>query len=272
MSSLSISEAWDETKEIFSRDGKLYVSVALALIALPTTINTLVNPGGMANSSPLWKDLVGLAASLVGVAGQLALIRLALGPSVTVGGAISHGLRRLPVYIGAVLIILLCFALIALPLVMLALAVGVPLQAKPMPASPALVVISLLFFAFVLFVAVRFIMSAAVASAEPVGPVAILKRSWSLTSGHFWPLLGFIILYLAAAVLLLMAVVSATGAVVGLFIGSIQPLSAGALVLALVQALVSAGVSTVFFVMIARMYAQLAGRDAAQVSVPSSGI
>ena len=68
----------------------------------------------------------------------------------------------------------------------------------------------------------------------------------------------------------LLAVVSATGALVGLFIGSVQPLSTGALILALVQAVVSAAVSTLFFVMIARIYAQLAGRDA-QVSVRSSG-
>ena len=32
------------------------------------------------------------------LAGQLALIRLALGPSITVGGAIAHGVRRMPIY------------------------------------------------------------------------------------------------------------------------------------------------------------------------------
>jgi len=147
---------------------------------------------------------------------------------------------------------------------------GVPLQAKPVPASPGLLVLSLLFFALVLFLAVRFIMAGAVASAEQAGPIAILKRSWNLTSGHFWPLFGFIVVYLIAAVVVLLAVVSATGALVGLFIGSVQPLSTGALILALVQAVVSAAVSTLFFVMIARIYAQLAGRDA-QVSVRSSG-
>jgi len=112
MSSLSISAAWEESKAILGRDGQLYLSVALALIALPTTINTLVNPGGMTNSTPGWAALLGLVASLIGVAGQLALIRLALGPSVTVGGAIVHGLRRLPVYIASVLIIILCFLIV----------------------------------------------------------------------------------------------------------------------------------------------------------------
>ena len=272
MSRLSISAAWDEAKAILSRDGQLYLSVALAMIALPAAINALVNPSGISNSSPWWADVVGLVASLIGVAAQLAIIRLALGPSVTVGGAIVHGLRRLPIYIAAVCIILLGFALIIIPLTMALVALGVPLQAKPVPASPATIVVSLLFFALVVFAAVRFIVSAAVASAETSGPIAILQRSWRLTAGHFWPMLGFLVLYLIGTILLLMAVISAVGAVVRLFMGPIQPLSPGALILALVQALVSAAVSTVFFVMIARIYAQLVGRSEAQAGVPNSGI
>jgi hypothetical protein len=272
MSSLSISAAWDETKAILARDGQLYLSVALAMIALPVAVNSLVNPAGMSKSSPWWANLVGLVAWLIGVAAQLAVIRLALGPSVTVGGAIVHALRRLPMYIASVLIILLGFALIIIPLSMALVALGVPLQAKPVPASPILIVVSLLFFALVIFLTVRFIVSAAVASGEQIGPIAILQRSWRLTAGHFWPMLGFLILYLVGTILLLTAVVSAVGAVVGLLLGPIHPLSPAALILALVQALVSAAVSTLFFVMIARIYAQLVRRSEVQASVPSSGI
>lgn len=272
MSSLSISAAWDESRSILARDGQLFAAVALALIALPTAFNSLLNPGGMTSSTPLWADLVGLAASLIGVAAQLSIVRLALGPSITVGGAIVHGLRRLPTYFVAVLVILLGLMVLAVPVGMLLMALGVPLQAKPIPASPQLIIVSLVVFAIVIFLAVRFLLSAAVASAEPVGPIALLRRSWGLTGRHFWPLLGFVALYLVGAVLLLMAVISAVGAVVGLLMGPIQSLSAGALIIALVQALLSAAISTIFFVMIARIYAQLAGREHAQASVPSSGI
>lgn len=272
MSRVSISAAWDDSKAILARDGGLFAALALALIALPTAINTLVNPAGIGNSTPLWADVVGLAASLIGVAAQLSLVRLALGPSITVGSAIAHGFRRLPIYIAAVLVILLTFMLIAFPLILLLMALGVPLDAKPVPASPEVVVTTILVFALVIFIAVRFIVSAAVASSEPVGPIAILKRSWRLTAGQFWPLAGFLLAYVICAVLLMMAVISAVGAVVGLTMGAIQPMSAGALILALVQALLSAAVSTLFFVMIARIYAQLVGRADAQAGVPSSGI
>ncbi|QNP44743.1 hypothetical protein H9L14_08085 [Sphingomonas sediminicola] len=43
-SSLSISRAWDETREIFRRDGGLLVSVALALIVLPEVVVGIVSP------------------------------------------------------------------------------------------------------------------------------------------------------------------------------------------------------------------------------------
>jgi hypothetical protein len=38
MANLSISAAWDETKAILAHDGKLFASVALALIALPALV------------------------------------------------------------------------------------------------------------------------------------------------------------------------------------------------------------------------------------------
>ena len=44
MRRLSISAAWDESKVIFARDGQLLTAVALALVALPSTINGLLNP------------------------------------------------------------------------------------------------------------------------------------------------------------------------------------------------------------------------------------
>ena len=87
MRALSLSQAWDETKAIIMRDGRLFASVALALVALPAAIEGLVSPRGMDASAPWWVDAVMIVASLIALAGQLALIRLALGP-------VDHGWRR----------------------------------------------------------------------------------------------------------------------------------------------------------------------------------
>jgi len=53
--------------------------------------------------------------------------------------------------------------------------------------------------------------------------------------------------------------------------GDIAPLTIGGLLVAIVTQLVSAIVSVIFFVIIARIYVQRAGGEA-QPSVPSSGI
>ncbi|WP_308516342.1 hypothetical protein [Sphingomonas flavescens] len=273
MRRLSISAAWDESKAIFARDGQLLMAVALALVALPSAINGLLNPGGVsASETPWWIDLIAVIASLVALGGQLALIRLALGPSITVGGAIAHGMRRLPIYFLAVLMLVIALFLAAVPLAFLLSALGVPINQRPVPMSPALSFVSIAVLIAIIAIGVRLIMSSSVASAEDVGPIQIIKRSWALTSGNFWPLLGFLLMFLVATIILLTAIGSATNVVVRLTLGPAQPLSAAALVVALVSALVSAAVTTVFAVMLARIYLQLAGRSGAEVGVPSSGI
>src|SRR3954453_19429487 len=128
MRGLSISQAWDETREILIRDGRLYVAVALALVVLPAVVTGVINPSGVASTkNPLWITLVSFAASLITLAGQLGLVRLALGPSVTVGGAIAHGMRRMPVYLGAALLIILALLVVAVPFGLALAAMGVPL-------------------------------------------------------------------------------------------------------------------------------------------------
>jgi hypothetical protein len=273
MKSLSISAAWDETRAILARDGRLYISVALALVALPTAINSLINPGGMnGRSTPLWIDGVTLLVSLTTLAGQLALIRLALGPSVTVGGAIGHGVRRLPIYLLSVLIIVAGFVLLLVLIGVLLAALGLPVQRQlVLPLTPGTVIAVILFLVIVFYFGVRLILTSTVASAEEAGPIAILRHSWRLTAGHWWRLFGFLFTFLLGAIILLIAIGSAAGVAIGLLVGSIQPMSAGALVLALVQALVSAAVTTLFAVMLARIYAQLVGRGEAQAGVPRSG-
>ena len=92
----------------------------------------LVNPGGGRACRRRRYGWCGLAlvAYLIALAGQLALIRLALGPSVTVGAAIAHGGKRLPIYLRGVLMIVFAL-LIVLIVIGLALgAMGVPCDAR----------------------------------------------------------------------------------------------------------------------------------------------
>lgn len=273
MQALSISRAWEETRSLLLRDGKLFASVALALISLPTAVAGLINPSGMSDTStPILVDLIALVASLIALAGQLALIRLALGRGETVGAAIAHGLRRLPIYLVAVLLIVAGLVVLGIPFAGVMLAAGIPLdRSGSVPNSPLVLLLALLYAAAACFFAIRFVLSTAVASAEPVGPIGILRDSWRLTAGHWWRLFGFVVLFFILAIVVLLAAGGAVGVAAGMLFGGIQPMSAGALVLALVQALLNAALTVLFTVMLACIYTQLAGRDEAQVSVPSSG-
>jgi hypothetical protein len=270
MPGLSISKAWEESKAILAHDGRLIASVALALVALPTAVSGLIDPKGMTGSGPVWTDVVVLVASLLALAGQLALIRLALGPSTTVGAAIAHGLRRVPVYLLSAILIVIALMILAVPFAVAMSLSGIPLDAGPIPMTPTAVVLLILFFAVVFFVAVRMLMTAPVASAEHAGPIAIIRRSWALTAGHWWHLLGFLLVFFIGAIVTLLAIGAAAGVVAQLLLGSVEAMSPAALLVALVGAVANSAITALFALMLARIYSQLTGGEA-QVSVPSSG-
>lgn len=270
---LSISRAWDETREIFQRDGGLLVSVALALIVLPSIIVTIVAPAGTsaATSPSGMVQLLRLIDGLIGFVGQLAIIRLTLGPATTVGAAIGHGARRFPSALGSVLLLVLGFALIMVPvLLVVALLLGVNVaHLHPKPTGPETLLI-LILIATIIAVSVRFTLMSPVASAEEIGPVTIIRRSWDLTKGHYWRMFGVLALLLVTALFLF----ATAGVIGGLFARllspQIEPFSVGALILAIVAGAAQGVFSLLASMMLARIYAQVAGRDA-EASVPISG-
>jgi hypothetical protein len=266
MRKVSISQAWDETRVVLARDGKLIASVALALLVLPGLVVNVLLPEASGLGTPqavLWTIVI-IFGFLVTFAGQLSIVRLATGPHITVGDAIKHSALRVLPFIGA-------FLLWTVPLVLLA---SVPFQLirrdpthPPAVASLGLLAIGLLG----IFLAVRFLLAGPVASSEPGGPVAILKRSWNLSAGNWWRLFGFLLIFFVGALVLIWATTAVIGVVARLTIGEISRGSVAALIVVLIAQCVTAAVYAVLFVMEARMYVELAGRDDAHASVPRSG-
>jgi hypothetical protein len=261
---LSISMAWDETRGVLRRDGRLIATVALALMVLPGTVHELVSPNAPAGELPdpgAWM-IVALVAFLVGIVGQLAVIRLAIGPQTSVGEAISHGTRRMPSLVGAMLLWLV-------PLVGLLLALASAMRESKDSAPLALAFLILV--VVLVYLGVRLITATAIAGAENAGPIGILKRSWALSSGRWWRLFGFLFLFVIAAAAVLFAVKALVGLLVEVLFGTPEPMSIGALIVALVAQLAIAAVTVFFLVMIARIYLQLSAPEPAEASVPSSG-
>ena len=267
---LSLSKAWEECRRIFARDGSLLTAIALALLVLPQIVTGVVTPAMHAEPS-LGGRIVELLAALTGVIGQLAIIRLALGPSTTVAEAIRHGMRRFPAVLGALILLMLALMVILVPVMAVLIAAGA-IQVPASGAEPggAFTMVALLLGVACVLIAVRFMLTVPVASAEDAGPMTILKRSWRLSGGHFGRLLGLELLLLVAAIVLLLTAQIVGGLVAEMIGGEIAPFSLSALVFAVVMASAQAAFTVLASVMLARVYAQLAG-GGAEVSVPSSG-
>ena len=272
MPQLSISRAWEESRAIFTRDGGLLTAVALALLVLPATVAGLISPPFGGSATYLGR-VVSIIAGCIGLAGQLAIVRLALGPSTTVGQAIQHGVRRFLPTFAAVLMLVVAFAAIVIPLMVLLLylrVVGMPVEGQQPP--PSFAVFSFVMALAALLLSIKFSQIVPISVAEQQGPLTMIKRSWRLTSGHYWRLLGFMVLVVVAALIVLLAAQFVGLFAARLIAGNVAPLSLAALVFALIEAIASAAMTILFALMLARIYLQLAGRDQPHASVPSSGI
>lgn len=265
MLKLSLSRAWEETTAVLARDGRLFLPVALALFALPGLILSVsvpeTEPGQILAAGP-WLA-VGIAALLVSLIGQLSVIRLAMEPHVTVGEAISHAAKRLLPYIGAALVWLV-------PILLLGSSLYAFLEVNQTHSSiPASIALIALCFVFA-FISVRLMLASAVASAENIGSFGILRRSWDLSRGNWWRLFAFLLLFGIGAVCLIWALESVAALLVRMVVEDSGPRSLGGLIIAIIGQLVSALVSVVLFVMLARIYVQQSGTGV-QHGVPSSG-
>jgi hypothetical protein len=262
---LSISQAWDESKAVIARDGSLLSTIALAMFVLPGVISDVATPAAPAGELPkpgLWIVLT-VIALLVALVGQLAVVRIAISSGQTVGEAIRHGARRSPAYLAATLMWILPILVVAV--VLAARLVGPPANASPMAALGLILLCGV-----ALWFAIRMLMTSPVASAEAVGPMEIIRRSWRMTQGHWLRLFGFFVAILLAAIVAVTAVTAIGGILAKILFGGVEPLTVGALLVALLVQIVSAIVSVILMVMVARIYVQLGGEGAA-VTVPTSG-
>lgn len=263
MSTLSISKAWDETRDVLARDGRLIGAVALAAVLLPQAISGVIAPPANLSGEqpPSWMPVLALIVAVAGLVGQIAVMRLALGPATSVGEAITHGLKRLLPAFAAILLFAIPLVLV-LSIVLAAIAGPAKLEAMMAGGTPdASIGRAILIFALVaLAVSVRFQMILPVATSEDGGPIHIFRRSWELTAGHYWRLLGFLLLVGLVAIVVLLTAQITGGLLAQAVFGEAKPLSVSALVIALVTGVVQTVLVVIVSTMIARIYLQLAGR------------
>ncbi|MGE5564135.1 MAG: glycerophosphoryl diester phosphodiesterase membrane domain-containing protein [Bacillota bacterium] len=264
---LSLSRAWEETTAVLARDGRLFLAVALALFVLPGLVLDVSMPTMSPGQLPPAGAWIGIAivALVIWLIGQLSVIRLAMEPHVSVGEAIARGAKRVLPYI-------LSGFLWLIPILVIGSVLSAVLQLNQQHPSVAAALALIVLTVAAVFLTVRLMLSSPVAAAEEAGPVRILHRSWDLTRGNWWRLFAFVVLFWIGALCLVWAVDAVAGLLVRLVAEDAGPRSLGGLLVSIVSQLISALLSVVCFVMLARMYVQLSGSGTAQASVPSSGI
>ena len=269
MSSLSISTAWEETRASLARDGQLYAAVALALIVLPEVIFAVVG-APVGEQATLLARVTYTVVILLGFVAQVALNRLAIGPSVTVGGAIARGFARVASVV--VVLFLLSVALMIVAVLLLVILGALRLVVIPVPGQtpPPALILMLIVLVALGFAVVQ--LAFPVAAVETGNPLRIISRSWQLAKGHYGRLLGFIGLIIFSFIVVVIATQLGVGSAVALLLGPPKPGSLSALVLGLAIGLIQAPFTVITATMIARIYTQLVGHGEAQASVPSSGI
>jgi hypothetical protein len=274
---LSITTAWNETAAFVKQEAGPLFLIAFGLMSLPSLILQAAAPklllGSMAMTPGTPPDPARILAALpmlllllipillLSIWGHLTINMLALRRETVIGSAFAHAARRIPPLIGAWLIWIAGVTVLVVPIAAL-LVSGIKAGHAGLPA--------LLLFALwllLVFVSIRLLMTTPVTAAETVGPVGILRRSWQLTSGHFWKLLGFLLLILIVFLVFAVVVGAVGGILVALMAGPPTPGSLASFAIQLITGILQAIFLTYFVVMIARIYAQLAGDSASMAQV-----
>jgi len=259
MAKLSITAAWEETAAFVKREGRLLLPIAFLLVSLPSAVLQILVPAPTPGKLPepgLWMAFLP-AILMLSMIGALAISFLALRPGASVGEALQVALRRLLPLLGALLLLVLGAVLLMLPLVLI---LAVLVVAGGDPASPALALLPpLILLPLMIALSVRLMVIQPAAAVEPIGPIALIRRSWRLTGGHFWQLFGLLLLVILVALVVLAAVAAVFGILISLVMGAATPGSLASFLIAIVSAVVQAVISAVTATLIARIYAQLSG-------------
>lgn len=269
MRALSISAAWEETKAIIVREAKLLAAVALALMVLPQAVLAVIGVPAEAEG-PLGPRLAYIGATLLGFVAQIAINRLAIGPSVTVGEAVRIGFTRLLPVFGALFLIFLGLMIVAVVLAIIlgaANLVTIPAAGQTPPLSLVFALLALTVVTFAIFQLVF-----PIAAMETANPFRLISRSWTLARGHYLRLLGFIIFVFGGLILVALVNQFVFGSLVLLTLGRPAAGSLAALLLGLIGGILQSAFAVPAAVMLARIYLQLVGRKETQSGLPSTGI
>ena len=274
-----IGSVWDSTQQVLAGRAGMLAPIAAIGFVLPTVLQMLAMPGTAARAGAgvgILGLVVMLLGAVLGIWGQLAIMALATHPATTMGDASRAAIRRILPVIGVALVLGFAFALALLvPIMVLAAsgydfaalmaAKGNPtlMPAVPGGASAFLVFFGLAFGIVAIWLGARLMLTYAVVLNERCG-LGAYARSFRLTRGLTWRLIGMCLLFFVVILVATLAVQGVAGAALRLMLGPDRP----GVVLGLVGifgSIVNAGFLTLAYVFVARLYVAAAGERTAPV-------
>lgn len=252
---VKIGTVWDRTTEVISGRGSMLAGIAVAGIFVPTIVQAAFRDFALPGSV-----IVGILTTLVMLWAQLAIVAASSDPATTRNAAQRIATARFVPALGVVAVLLVVTVILALPGIGLLIASGFDFAAaqaqRPQGAIDAgkaagSALYFLVFGLFMIWAGARLAVLYPVLTNERRG-LDTIARSFRLTRGLTWKIIGVLILYAIVFLVSLMAATSIFGLIFRLILGADQT----ALVTFL-AGIAGAVVTTIFSVLQAVFTAQL---------------
>ena len=269
---VGMGTVWDRAAEVLRGRANIMVPIAALTIFLPTVMSNAVNaygqpaPGAapnMAASAAI--GIVSLLVLIAGVWGQLALLAVATDPATTREDAGRQATRRIGPALGVVLVLLAIVALLLLPAVVPLVQAGLDMnnpqsmQSLPPGVTGFAGLYFLVFAIAAVVIGARLILINPVILNERRGLGAI-RRSWSLTRGLTWRIIGVMLLFGVLVLIATFAVQAVATLILRLILGA-DSLPTVLFVAASLGAIVSTALTVVANAFTAQLYVAVAGED-----------
>ncbi|RHW19370.1 hypothetical protein D1610_04510 [Sphingomonas gilva] len=266
-----MSNIWDRTTAFIGAHRRDLTVIALLGIALPSAASAIVEPLGAASdqTTRVMVTIIGIAAILMTMWGQLGLTAMTLADGGGVGRAMATASARFLPLLGAVIPLGLGLVLLGLPIFLILAAAGVDFSQMSTPGytppvSPATGL--LLFVYLVILLPVVLVLAARMLLVNPavIGDrlsFGAIARSWNLTRGLTFKLIGVLLLYVVIVVVAMLATQTVVGVITRLLFSAEGPVNASTVITAIAVALVTTLFSVLSTVFVAKLYRAVVGAE-----------
>jgi len=256
--SFSYNAVWEDTTKLLRQHAPLLAAIAGVFMFLPALLFAVLLPppepqgGDPARMVQLMMTFYRAAwpwfllQGLFSIVGTLAMLRLVFARGTTVGGALVHALKLTPFYILLSILFGLAVSIALLVIILPAILLG--------PA--AIVLAALILIVPLLYLIGRIAPVPAVMVAENRrNPIDALGRTFALTRGHGWAIIGLVLIIVIVAGIAVGMADTLAGLVFILAAGQ----ALGKLLASVVAAALNAAFATLLVMLYAAIYRALAG-------------